>query len=264
MQAIRGQSYPVSEILVLENGEETVPELYSNDSGIVRIRSSKNLGVWARFTVGLNATSDFIWLIDDDVVPGSRWLENAITTFLKQPSVIGSRGLRFRTEQSYLLYDEFGPNNPSDVPTMVDIVGHNWIFPRSWLGAFWATYSEKFNSERAGEDIHLSYSVQKIFGFPSVVPPHPIEDRELWGEIVERSKFDGHDSVGISHDLSSLNKFEAAYRHYVKLGFRIFALSGDDTYVQLPRHRVVGKIVARFPRLAIRVATLLGLRKKSI
>jgi GT2 family glycosyltransferase len=53
--SLRNQTLKPDEILVCDN-------------------SLQNLGVWARFSMALNAKSDFVCVIDDDTIPGIKWL----------------------------------------------------------------------------------------------------------------------------------------------------------------------------------------------
>lgn len=263
LAALESQSHPVTEILVWENGEQTIQNYLAGRPEVILVRASTNLGVWARFSVALQATGEFIWLIDDDVIPGRRWVENALECFSQKPAVIGSRGLRFRSRHSYLLYDEYGPNNPNSNAQEVDIVGHNWIFPRSWLGAFWQLYSERFDSKFAGEDIHLSFAAKKILGVPTVVPPHPKNNHDLWGEISDLSLFDGHDDAAISSNPDSLRRFELAYRHYINIGFQPIVSQKVQTPIRAAIDSVIGKSVGKYPRFSLILAKKLGLRKRS-
>lgn len=256
LNAIQSQTVDIREILVWENGEES-----ASDSAVTfHARCSSNLGVWARFAFALNASSDFVWVIDDDSIPGPRWLENALHTHQQTGGLVGSRGLRFRTRNSYTLYDEFGPNNPSSQITEVDIVGHNWLFPREWLGAFWSLYSERFPGNLAGEDIHLSYSVQKVLGVGTFVPPHPAHDLSLWGEQAASDSDFGQDEAAISKNPKSMIKFEQAYAHYIGQGYQPLCMRSSE-HLPTVSERLVAKAVAFNPHLAQRFAERLGLRK---
>lgn len=255
--SIKAQTYPVSEFLVWENGEDTSSQPAAKNYHVSR--ASKNFGVWARFGYALNAKSDFIWVIDDDTIPGTEWLENAINTFQSHPGVIGSRGLRFRSKNAYLSYEEFGPNFPNEEVQEVDILGHNWIFPREWLGAFWGEYEFAYGSDVAGEDIHLSYAVQKRYGLGSFVPPHPAQRPELWGEIRELSDGDGSDSPAISMSPQASRRFEMAYRHYLKIGFSILAEKGQTSVSKLQSGGYL--LASRMPNLAHYLAGRFSIKK---
>ncbi len=256
LAAIKAQTHPVSEILVWENGNESVPL----ETASVHARSSKNLGVWARFAFALNATSEFIWMIDDDSIPGPHWLQNALETHRMTGGLIGSRGLRFRTTDSYTLYDEFGPNNPNSEIVEVDIVGHNWVFPRPWLGQFWSAYPGRFDNPLAGEDIHLSFIAQTLCGAGTFVPPHPPSRREVWGEQpAEEAQF-GRDESAISKNLASMTKFENAYQHYLRNGFMPLCIR-DSQLAPGGVDRLSAMALRRAPRLAHNLAKWLKLRK---
>jgi hypothetical protein len=256
VDAIEAQSVCVNEILVWENGEDSI-----KDSRIdVHARSSSNLGVWARFTYALNASSDYVWVIDDDSIPGKRWLESAIHTQKLTGGLVGSRGLRFRTKSSYTLYDEFGPNNPSSEIHEVDIVGHNWFFPREWLGAFWSLYPDRFPGGLAGEDIHLSFAVQKVLGAGTFVPPHPIDDRTLWGEQPASEAEFGSDEAAISRNPRSMKKFEDAYAHYIGRGFAPMC-TRDKEHQPGVSDRLAARMIAANPSFAQRLTQVIGLRK---
>lgn len=258
LAAIHGQSIQVDEILIWENGADEfhgAPRI-----PLVRARSTHNLGVWARFAFALNAKSEFLWFLDDDSIPGPKFLENCLNTFEITPGVIGSRGLVFRTRTSYGLYDEFGPLNPNENAQEVDIVGHNWVFPRSWLGAFWSEMENAFASPLAGEDIHVSYSVQKHLGLPTIVPPHPLGSSDMWGDTRVEDNL-GSDSVAISKSAESLVRFEKALAHYRGLGFATIVERSGKAKTSF--EDVQGYAIARFPNLVHKIAKLLGIKKKS-
>lgn len=257
LAAINSQSHPVHEVLVWENGHDSSG---SARSGTKRSRSDFNFGVWARFSYALNATSDFIWMIDDDTIPGVRFLESALETFEANNGVIGSRGIRFRTKNSYHLYDEVGTHKRNDQTEQVDLVGHNWIFPRAWLGVFWAEYERKFEGDLAGEDMHLSFAVQKHLGLGTFVPPHPANEPERWGEVgQDENAFDGTDRHAISLGPNSDKRFENAFQHYVSNGWKMmYELEGNQ-----PRSidMLASKAIAANPKLVRQMAKVLGLRK---
>jgi len=56
-QSVENQSIKPEEILVCDN-------------------RSQNLGVWSRFSTALHAKGEFVCVIDDDTIPGEKWLEN--------------------------------------------------------------------------------------------------------------------------------------------------------------------------------------------
>ena len=219
IQSLLEQSVTPFEILVWENGNERVPEEYRDKVTITR--AEKNFGVWARFSYALNAKGDYVLVLDDDTVPGRRWIENCLNTMLVRPGLLGTRGLQFATKHSYAGYSEVGVYAPNEGIQRVDIVGHAWFFKREWLGAFWGEYANRFTEDLSGEDIHFSYSIQKVLGLSTFVPPHPIDNEELWGSTPLIARTLGADAAAISSASGALGKFERALRHYVSLGFQL-------------------------------------------
>ena len=217
LEAINKQTIKPHEILVWENGNERVPENLKD--GLIVARANNNFGVWARFSYALNATGNFICVIDDDTIPGRRWLENCLDTMEATPGLLGTRGVIFDNKNSYSINHDVGVYKPNEQTTVVDIVGHSWFFKREWLYTFWGCAEKKFQNNLAGEDIHFSFALQKILGIPTLVPKHPKDDTSLWGASPELSKKYGSGSESISISKKSLLTFEQALTHYRKLGF---------------------------------------------
>lgn len=217
LNAIKNQSVPPIEILVWENGNETVPPQLRD--GLIIARANHNFGVWARFAYALNASGDFVCVLDDDTIPGSRWIENCLQTIKETPGLLGARGVIFDNKHSYSINHDVGIYNPNEKTTQVDIVGHSWFFKKEWLYKFWSYADKKFENELAGEDIHFAYVMQKFLNLPTMVPKHPVRDISMWGADPNLSKIYGSGKESISIDPKSLNKFENALKHYRSLGF---------------------------------------------
>lgn len=255
--ALRAQTIPPVEILVWENGDETVADL--RVEGIFVARANRNFGVWSRFAFALNASGDYILILDDDTIPGKKWIENCLATIKTHPGLLGTRGLRFSSRYSYAGYSEVGLYSPNQEIERTDIVGHAWFFRRELLAAFWAEYPNRFPEDLSGEDIHFSYAIQKVLGLSTFVPPHPINDVEMWGSKPDLAKDLGSDKVAISAAKGSLEKFEKAYSHYISLGFRIMVQS-DSTVTDLRTTPPGwGFLMGRLPGLTSRLSgTRLG------
>lgn len=146
--------------------------------------SNANFGVWSRFTYALNAKTDYICILDDDTIPGRRWLENCLDTFNKVPDVglLGTIGVIFK-DNDYIWDKRIGWDNPNENPEVVDIVGHSWVFRRDMLSVFWRELPPIDHDFISGEDIHFSYMLQKYTNYKTYVPPHPKDNRELWGSL---------------------------------------------------------------------------------
>jgi glycosyltransferase involved in cell wall biosynthesis len=252
LRAIHRQTVKPIEILVWENGDETVPE-YLRD-GLTITRSNKNFGVWARFAYALNAKGAFVCVFDDDTIPGPKWFENCLNTMKQTPGLLGARGVIFDNKNSYSINQDVGIYAPNEQTQIVDIVGHSWFFKYEWLSTFWKYGDQRFREELAGEDIHFSYALQKNLSIPTLVPKHPINDVELWGASPELSKLYGSDSASISISNSSLKKFEDGLQHYRKLGFK--TLSEIEPRLPSKHPNFLYKLVRRFPSYLHYIAKL--------
>ena len=249
MEAIYRQSIVPHEILVWENGEEFVPNDFRDQ--LIITRSSFNFGVWPRFAYALNATGDYICVFDDDTIPGSKWLENCYKTILKTPGLLGTRGLVFDNPLAYSLYREVGLYGQNDRTEQVDIVGHSWFFRKDWLSVYWSDFSNRFQSHLAGEDIHFSYALQKYLQLPTLVPPHPINDPEMWGSRPEVAHQLGRGTESISQSSESLKRFENALQHYRKLGFLVLS---EQIRIKPKYPKIIYFLMQKQPRLIHAVA----------
>jgi hypothetical protein len=232
VEAIKNQSIPVEEIFYWQN---TFPGFnYDEDtySTLNSALSNYNYGVWARFAYALNAKTDYICVLDDDTIPGSKWLENCVDTYKTHPGLLGGIGLRFKNENYELditednKYTRYGwDSNPQCVgnniePIEVDIVVHSWFFSRDLLSVFWSELPEKHWTMLCGEDIHFSHMIQKYTKFKTYVPPHPPQNKEMWSSLkgVEYGG-DHHATANITVGTGEMKKYLS---HCIQNGFVLY------------------------------------------
>jgi hypothetical protein len=131
---------------------------------------------------------DFIVKPEGYTIPGERWLENCIKTMETNEGLLGTVGLLYpnplpsQHSSYYEHYLRFGwpPSGNNDKTIQVDLVGHSWFFKKEWLQYLVRELPDpKYNT--CGEDMHFSYMLQKYAGIPTFVPPHPKNDKSLWG-----------------------------------------------------------------------------------
>ena len=243
LDAIKKQTIKPIEILVWENGNERVPEFLRDGLKIAAV--NMNFGVWARFTYALNASGDYICVIDDDTIPGSRWFENCLETMKITPGLLGTRGVIFDNQHSYSMNKDIGVYNPNEETTQVDIVGHSWFFKKEWINVFWGQADRRFMNDLAGEDIHFSFALQNSLKIPTLVPKHPKNEPSLWGANPNLSRRYGSGDESISTSKKSLQKFEDALKHYRKLGFVTLAEKSHQNTAQ--HSNIFYFLVQKFP-----------------
>lgn len=189
VDSIRGQSIYPNEIFYWQNSlRDVCYDDYCSES-LISSRSNHNFGVWSRFAYALNSKSEYICIFDDDTIPGSMWLENCISTYSQYPGLLGTIGLIFNPNNdsssnvNYVRNCRVGWDAPNEKTVQVDIVGHSWFFHRDLLSVFWRELPDLSQSMSVGEDIHFSYMIQKYTKYKVYVPPHPSENKEMWGSL---------------------------------------------------------------------------------
>lgn len=215
IEAINNQTIQPTEIMLWQNTADNFNQ--NNVNNITTAVCSKNLGVWARFAYALNAKTKYVCIFDDDTVPGKKWLENCLNTMSTHRGLLGTIGLLFDNTYNYLPHRRYGWDFPIDEPMRVDIVGHSWFFEREWLSAFWRELPPP-NICYVGEDMHFSYTIQKYLSLNTYVPPHPANDRDMWGSVLGWQYGTVNPTSAIPGRMAEMNYY---YNHLINNGFKI-------------------------------------------
>ena len=147
---------------------------------VTLIESSKNLKFFGRFSIAINVVTKYVWVLDDDIIPGKMWLENCIEACESLKSIISCSG-------RIIPKNEFQPEHSRNLPlncfigdvhshfeditfckehTKVDFGCQSYFFKSEWLSAFWSIWPVTFLS---GEDIHLSATCKSVLGIGTTV-----------------------------------------------------------------------------------------------
>jgi glycosyltransferase involved in cell wall biosynthesis len=221
LNAIQNQTIKPKEIIFCQNGnDENLDFDQSLLNKITWIKSNHNFGVWARFAYALNCKTEYVCIFDDDTIPGKKWFENCYNTIQNYNGILGTVGIKFKYTTSYFPLERKGWPEPNESVDEVDIVGHSWFFKRKWLSVFWNELPPIDQNMLVGEDIHLSYSVQKYLNLKTYVPPHPKNNMDMWGSLPDSARKYGIDKNAISNS-HNIHAFTPIYVHYIKKGFKI-------------------------------------------
>lgn len=143
------------------------------------IHSTKDLKYFGRFSLAHHVESEYVFIIDDDVIPGVNWLENCQRICKEKNAIVASAG---RIIPDNNLYPERLSNvsssfvadvnplfmrNHSERDTVVDFGCNSWFFKTEWLNEFWKIAPYAMDT---GEDIHLSASCKIASNIPTIVP----------------------------------------------------------------------------------------------
>lgn len=190
IEFIRKQTIQPKEIWVWYN-QGTKPKLKIKDKTIKIIDCSHNFKFHGRFALGLLAKTKYVAIFDDDCLPQAKWFENCVNTINKVNGILGASGVR-------LLANKYNPNkkfgwtaNHNSSAVQVDLVGHAWFFKKEWLKYMWMEEPLSWDN---GEDIQFSYLCQKYGNINTFVPPHPDNNKSLWGNSRDFAIKWGNDS----------------------------------------------------------------------
>ncbi len=254
IDCVLSQTVPAERVLVWNNGEEL--DLHSYGEKVMIANNSHNLGVWARLAYALNVETEYVCMLDDDTFPGHRFFENCLKAMEQEPALLGARGLRFLSNSRYHPFVAFGWDGPNEQTEVVDIVGHAWFFKREWLSAFWRELPPCGTSRLVGEDMHFSFMLQKYLGILTMVPPHPMDDRSVWGSDPELAMKLGTSKEAVSQSQDALSRFDMALKACTSAGFKLYKdrpeapFSGVILGPGLTRLKLLKRLAINCPRFA--------------
>ena len=220
LKAVRAQTIAPAKILVWHNNA-TGTDISKIAKDCTVIEATPNMGVWPRFLIGMELTTKYVCIFDDDTIPGNRWFENCLLTMKTHRGVLGTVGVTFKhsTRQGWTKGDGWsrvGWCNPNEKPVEVDIVGHSWFIERDWLRAY--ANEPRCGQPTCGEDYHLSVSAQKQLGLKTYAPAHPKDHKEWWGSIKGMEL--GTDQVALYRINGENDKRIATHAAYVEGGWQ--------------------------------------------
>lgn len=131
----------------------------------------ENRGVFGRFESVAKVRTEFVYIVDDDIIPGRRFLEKALEACKRLHAVICPHGRilspdtnrtmqfvgdGYEFQHSFCLEDR-----------KVDFGNNAWFFRKEWIDYF---LRKKALFRNNGEDIHLSATCQLFGNIPTYVP----------------------------------------------------------------------------------------------
>ena len=219
LHAIRTQTIKPQCIFIWNNGNTDIDlSKYKNDTTIRVFDNNYNFGVWPRFLIGLIAPTEFICIFDDDTIPGPQWFENCMNSMKKKEALYGTIGVVFKHNlKMYTVDRRYGWDGPQNTTKYVDIIGHSWFFKRHWLNYFVREPFDIYTRSRNGEDMYLSFMLQKYANIQTCIPPHPIDNKNLWGSMPHTAWKYGCDG---NSESCKYDSFNVMYEEYLSRGFR--------------------------------------------
>jgi hypothetical protein len=213
LEAIWNQTVVPREIVVYHDCSfRRVPKRKLIRRGIQVVENSFNTKFIGRFAYLINAQTEWLAVLDDDIIPGSRCLENYLVQAEQLNAVIGGMGRIARTNE----YKE-QLTQPPDVgvreePTLVDFVGHMWLFRKKHLFDMFSVAPVTYIT---GEDMHLCFSAKLRSGTPSYAGGQ-LNDDESCDTSMNRYAADEH----AAYLSTPKSEREAVETYFTEMGLR--------------------------------------------
>ncbi|MCO5557146.1 hypothetical protein L7F22_010703 [Adiantum nelumboides] len=207
LDALKQQTIPFHKVWVLAFGSPSeyhfrrIVESY-NDTRISFVSSTHDFKYYGRFQVALQADgADYVYILDDDMIPGHKMLQllsHIAGTDKYNNAVLGSIGrvLPFRQKDyTFPSYRKFGareaglylPDPAYNIVVgrivQVDFLSSSWFLSAELVKTIFIETPFTFAT---GEDLHLSYQLQKYRDAGSFVVPIDQDDKDTWGDSEHR------------------------------------------------------------------------------
>lgn len=173
--------------------------------------------LYGRFYNSLHIKTPYIFICDDDLLPGSNYLKRCID-FSKSKNdnvVISSFGVTFKQgETKYNPDRRIDQDVFLDTPFKVDMGGQGWFFKTELLKHF---LSEPIKLEGSGEDIHFSYCLYKN-DIDIYVLDKQQQDESTWQDTTLGKR--GADHKAQWKQKEHIETRNLLLKHYTKLGWR--------------------------------------------
>jgi hypothetical protein len=194
-------------IVILQNEKhiDLLPIKEKFGKSVQVINSELNTKFWGRFAISQILNSEFILILDDDIIPGNRWVENCYRLAKEKNSVVCANGRSFNNDGG------FGDSGIVDSDTKTAFGGHSWFFKKEWLRYFWSF--EPFTYD-TGEDITFCASVKILGGIDTWVPRQSIQD----GTSAHMKNFSGDENASWRVSNWNAKRLEIC-QHFIKLGW---------------------------------------------
>lgn len=130
-----------------------------------------NPGVFGRFESVIQVETPYIFIIDDDMIPGEMFIENALSTCKRLNAIISPHGRLLSSDacqtkifvgDGYQFQHSFCLED-----TEVDFGNNAWFFKKEWISYFLSKTPLYRNN---GEDIHFSAMCKLLGNIPTYVP----------------------------------------------------------------------------------------------
>ena len=231
LESIRNQTVPVDIWIdyTVPAGEPMYDLTEIAPDAKITTHVNQNFHHIGRFYHALNVQTPYIFIIDDDIIPGINYIQHCLDTMNQVgDSVLTAYGLILNPEiKKYkpikrlgwhsLLNNSAGFNSPQQV----DMAGHSWFFKKTTLK--YITYEEPI-VQNNGEDLHFSYCCSKYGNLPIIVPSHEKNKPENWSCDVTKGMKYGNDEYATWRRDSHQTLRDSIVQHQINNGWKLLEM----------------------------------------
>lgn len=196
LQAVLTQSTLPEHIWIICNTEEkgdVEARIMTLDRRRVRVIAIDDDGDQQWLKTMAYVATDFVWLIDQNIAPGKRYLENLLklsSTLQYRSALLGTEGASLNLNSKRLIEcipDTMHSSSTQMKSGFVDMINDSWLIYRSWvpylLEALEKRSSDSADPLDAFTGLFISRTLYMTIGIPSIaIPTDPIE-RAYWGDV---------------------------------------------------------------------------------
>ena len=284
LEALFGQTHPPTAVWVSVYGSPAQASIvaavraFQQTTGhnVSLFQGDISLGYHGRFQTVLHVDTDYVFVFDDDCIPGRRFVANALH-IAETGMFNGAFGIKGHLahpfpEQSTLQYH--GPLSNTSTLQEVDIVGGGWLVKADTVKLM---FRHKPHTWTTGEDVQLCHAVRELTTGSCYVLPanysqpdtmgvsHDYISLSDAGDTTQRLGARAHERTDQEHFLFSLGEHRRSWsRHYRHANqTRVMVVSQDDDMHEQSAHRLrqhlqgfdVVSVIVHSERLATHNAT---------
>ena len=183
-QALSCQSVPPKSILMLINEQHINPnEIRERYPGALVAQSDIN-SLYTRWAMGYALDGDYIFVCDDDQIPGASYIEKAINLSSKKRALVCGTGRRHSRTGKQGFYESISPYERNGkgagallkaMPIECDWGCNSYLFRKDWIHYIMA--EERYrNLQLKVDDIQLAYNLYAYGGIGCWVAQQDIDD----------------------------------------------------------------------------------------
>ncbi|WP_447529196.1 hypothetical protein [Vreelandella sp. TE19] len=198
LMAIKNQSIPPDSIIIIQNENHIEIDPFIIQKFNLKVIRSDINSLYFRWIVGYLVDSCYVCVFDDDVIPGSRWIESCFAASRKFNALVGPSGRRAAPKKKEKAWKSI-ENLSVNTYEFCDWVCNSYFFKKEWI-KYVVEASRYGNTQKTFDDIQLATTLKMYGDINTVVPP----------QVDKKSIFNGHIRREYGHDEHALWKRHAS------------------------------------------------------